>query len=49
MVPSAMLLNQMIVDETLHQSPIKNSTKSKSREVVVPEPPLPSDSEDEES
>jgi hypothetical protein len=37
-----------IVDETLQQSPIKNSTRSKSRKVVVPEPLLLSDSEDEE-
>ncbi len=37
--------DEEIVDKTLHQSQIKNSTRSKSR-VVVPEPLLPSDSED---
>ncbi len=36
------------MDETFHQSPIKNSTRSKSRKVVVPEPLLLSYSEDEE-
>ena len=40
--------DEEIVDETLHQSPMKNSTRSKSRKVVVPEPLLLSDSEDEE-
>ncbi len=33
------------MDETLHQSQIKNRTRSKSRKVVVPEPLLPSASE----
>ncbi len=37
-----------IVDETLYQSPMKNSTRSKSQKVVVSEPLIPSDSEDEE-
>ncbi len=36
------------MDETLYQSPMKNCTRSKSRKVVVPEPLIPSDSEDEE-
>ena len=40
--------DEEIVDETLCQSPMKNSTMSKSRKVVVPEPLIPSDSEDEE-
>ena len=36
------------MDETLRQSPIKNSTRSESQKVVVPAPLLLSDSEDEE-
>ncbi len=40
--------DEEIVDETLYQSPMKNCTMSKSREVVVPEPLIPFDSEDEE-
>ena len=31
------------IDETLYQSPMKNSTMSKFRKVVVPEPSIPSD------
>ncbi len=38
--------DEEIVYETLHQSQIKNSTKSKSWKVVVPEPLLPSDFEE---
>ena len=40
--------DEEIVDETLRQSPMKNSTSSKSRKVVVPEPLQLSYSEDEE-
>ncbi len=40
--------DEEIVDETLCQSLMKNNTRSKSQKVVVPAPPLPSDSEDEE-
>jgi hypothetical protein len=40
--------DEVIMDETLHQSPMKNHTRSKSRKAVVPEPLLLSDSEDEE-
>ncbi len=40
--------DEEIVDETLHQSLMKNSTRSKSRKVVVPDPLIPSDSEDDE-
>ena len=40
--------DEEIVDKTLYQSQMKNSTRSKSRKVVVPEPLIPSDSEDEE-
>ena len=36
------------VDEMLCQSPMKNSTRSKSLKVVVPEPLIPSDPEDDE-
>ena len=36
-----------IVDETLRQSLMKNSTRSKSQKVIVPEPLIPSDSEDD--
>ncbi len=36
------------VDETLRQSPMKDSTRSKSQKVAVPEPLLLSNSEDEE-
>ncbi len=36
-----------IVVETIRQGPMKNSTRSKSRKVIVPESLLPSDSEDE--
>ena len=32
------------MDEALSQSPIENSTRSKSRKVVVPESLIPSDS-----
>jgi hypothetical protein len=39
--------DEEIVDETLYQSPMKNSTRSKSWKVVVPEPLIPSDSEDD--
>ncbi len=45
---SAAELDEESVDETFHQSPIKNCTRSRSRKVVVPEPLLLSDSEDEE-
>ena len=38
--------DEEIVDETLRLSPMKNSTSSKSQKVVVPEPLLPTDSED---
>ncbi len=38
--------DEEIVDETLHQSSIKNSTRNKSWKVLVREPLLPSDSED---
>ncbi len=37
-----------VVDEKLYQSLMKNSTMSKSQKVVVPEPVIPFDSEDEE-
>ncbi len=37
-----------VVDETLYQSPMKNHAMSKSRKVIVPEPLIPSDSEDKE-
>ncbi len=40
--------HEEIVDEMLHQSLMKNHTRSKSRKVVVPAPLLLSDSEDEE-
>jgi hypothetical protein len=40
--------DEEIVDETLHQSSIKNSTRSKYRKFVVPEPLRLSDSEDED-
>ncbi len=40
--------DEEVVDETFYQSPMKNRTMSKSRKVVVPEPLIPSDSEDEE-
>jgi hypothetical protein len=40
--------DEEVVDEMLYQSPMKNSTRSKSRKVVVPEPLILSDSEDEE-
>ena len=40
--------DEEVVDETLYQSPMKNSTRSKSRKVVVPDPLIPSDSEDDE-
>ncbi len=36
-----------IVDKTIPPSPMKNQTRSKSRRVVMPEPMMPSDSEDE--
>jgi hypothetical protein len=39
--------DEEIVDETLCQSPMKDSTRSKSRKVIVPEPLIPSDSEDD--
>ncbi len=38
--------DEEIVDEKLCQSPMKNCTRSKSRKVIVPEPLIPSDSED---
>ncbi len=38
---------EIVGDRTLHQSPMKNLTRSKSQKVVVPEPLLPSDFEDE--
>ena len=38
--------DEEIVDEKLYQSPMKNSTMSKSQEVIVPDPLIPSDSED---
>jgi hypothetical protein len=41
--------DEEIVDETIRQSPMKNRTRSKSLKVFVPEPLLPSDSEDKES
>ncbi len=41
--------DEEVVNERFHQSPIKYGTRSKSRQkVVVPEPLLLSDSEDEE-
>jgi hypothetical protein len=40
--------DEEIVDETLCESPMKNCTRSKSRKVIVPEPLIPSDSEDDE-
>ena len=40
--------DEEIVDETLRQSQMKNRTRSKSRKVIVPEPLIPSDSEDDE-
>ncbi len=43
-----LISDEEILDETLHQSQMKNQTRSKSRKVVVPEPLLPSDSEDED-
>ena len=39
--------DEEIVDETLYQSPMKNRTRSKSQKVIVPEPLIPSDSEDD--
>ncbi len=39
--------DEEIVNETLHQNLVKNSTRNKSQKVVVPEPLLPTDSEDE--
>ncbi len=39
--------DEEIVDETHYQSPMKNRTRSKSRKVVVPEPLIPSFSEDD--
>ncbi len=41
-------LDEEIVDEKLCQSPMKNSTRNKSQKVVVPEPLLLSNSENEE-
>jgi hypothetical protein len=39
--------DEEIVDKKLCQSPMKNCTRSKSRKVIVPEPLIPSDSEDD--
>ena len=41
--------DEEIVDETLCQSPMKNSTRRNSRKVIVPELLMPSDSEDDVS
>ncbi len=39
--------DEEIVDEKLCQSPMKNRTRSKSLKVIVPEPLMPSDSQDD--
>ena len=39
--------DEEILDEKLCQSPMKNSTRGKSRKVIIPEPLIPSDSEDD--